>query len=121
MPWVWLILAGVCEVIWAIGLKKYGFWPASRGAIVTVAIMILSFILLAQAMKGLPVGTAYPIWTGIGAVGAALLGMFYLGEPRDWPRMVCIGIVVIGIVGLKMLSPAAQDAEPANLPASGER
>ena len=105
MAWVYLTAAGVCEVVWAIGLKKYGFWPPSKGSIVTIVVMILSFVLLAQAMKDLPLGTSYAIWTGIGAVGAALYGIAQMGEPRDWRRLMCIALIVIGILGLKLLSP----------------
>jgi quaternary ammonium compound-resistance protein SugE len=105
MAWLWLLLAGICEVVWAAGLKKWGFKPTAGGAF-TVVVMILSFVLLDRAMRHLPLGTAYPIWTGIGAVGTAILGMWYFGEPRDWPRIVCIALVIGGIVGLKVLTPA---------------
>jgi len=106
MAWMWLLLAGICEVVWAAGLKKWGVKPTTGGAF-TIVVMILSFVLLDRAMRNLPLGTAYPIWTGIGAVGTAVLGIFYFGEPRDWPRLVCIAMVVCGIVGLKMLTPTA--------------
>ena len=105
VPWLFLLAAGVCEVVWAVGLKRYGFWPPSRGGAVTIVVMILSFLLLAQAMKDLPLGTSYSIWTGIGAVGAAVYGIAQLGEPRDARRIVCIALIVIGILGLKLLSP----------------
>src|SRR5687767_11693558 len=105
MAWIYLVAAGACEVVWAIGLKKYGFWPVGRGSLVTIAVMILSFVLLAQAMKHLPLGTSYAIWTGIGAVGAAAYGIARLDEERDWRRIVCIALIVIGILGLKLLSP----------------
>lgn len=105
MPWIYLLAAGVCEVVWAVGLKKYGFWPISRGGVVTIVIMILSFVLLSQAMKQLPLGSSYAIWTGIGAVGAATYGVVMLGEPRDWRRLVCIALIVVGILGLKLLPP----------------
>lgn len=105
MPWLFLFLAGLCEIAWAVGLKKYGF-SATLGGAVTVVLMLLSFILLQQAMKTLPLGTSYVIWTGIGAVGAAVVGMVYFHEPRDWPRIACIAIIIAGIVGLKFLSPS---------------
>jgi quaternary ammonium compound-resistance protein SugE len=105
MAWIYLLAAGVCEVVWAVGLKKYGFWPLSRGSVFTIVIMVLSFVLLAQAMKHLPLGSSYAIWTGIGAVGAAIYGMALLGEPRDWRRILCIVLIVAGILGLKLLSP----------------
>lgn len=105
MAWLYLILAGLCEIAWAIGLKYTdGFkrlWPS----VWTIAIMLLSFWLLAQAMRTLPVGTAYAIWTGIGAVGTAILGMVLFHESRDVMRLVCIGVIVTGIVGLKFFSP----------------
>ena len=106
MPWVWLVLAGVCEVVWAVGLKLYGF-RLSLGTAVTVVMMLLSFYLLSLAMRHIPLGTAYGVWTGIGAVGAAAYGIARLGEPRDLPRLLCIGLIVAGIVGLKLLSPKA--------------
>ena len=78
-------------------------WPQ---AVVTIVLMLLSFILLDQAMRRLPLGTSYAIWTGIGAVGAAIIGIVQFNEPRDWPRLVCIGMIVAGIVGLKATSRA---------------
>jgi quaternary ammonium compound-resistance protein SugE len=105
MAWVYLVLAGLCEIVWAIGLKySNGFtrlWPS----VVTIAIMLLSFVLLSQAMRTLPLGTAYAIWTGIGAVGTAIYGIVHFNEARDWPRLICIALVVVGIVGLKVLAP----------------
>jgi len=107
----------VCEILWATGLKLYGFrlrtapTPESPqgefnwGGAITVLLMLLSFVLLDRAMRSLPLGTAYGVWTGIGAVGTAIYGMLFLHEPRDWPRVLCIGLVVGGIVGLKLLAP----------------
>jgi quaternary ammonium compound-resistance protein SugE len=106
MAWAWLVAAGVCEVIWAVGLKRWGF-SLTLGGIFTVVMMLLSFILLQQAMKSLPLGTSYAVWTGIGAVGAALWGMIALQEPRDVPRVICLVLIVAGIVGLKLSSPNA--------------
>ena len=103
--WLFLLAAGVCEIIWAAGLKKFGIKPTAGGAF-TVFFMLLSFFLLDQAMKHLPLGTAYAIWTGIGAVGAAALGMLVMGESRDPVRIGCIALIVAGIVGLKWFSPA---------------
>lgn len=98
--WIMLIAAGL-EIIWAIGLKyTEGFtrlWP-SLG---TVLAMAASMYLLARAATGLPIGTAYAVWTGIGAVGTAIVGMLLLNESRDWGRVVCIGLIVLGVVGLK--------------------
>jgi quaternary ammonium compound-resistance protein SugE len=102
--WIYLIIAGLCEIGWAIGLKyTEGFtrlWPT----IITVAVMILSFFLLAQAMRTLPVGTAYASWTGIGAVGTTILGMILFNEPRDVLRLVCILLIIAGVLGLKFLA-----------------
>ena len=121
MAWLYLILAGLCEIAWAIGLKYTdGFkrlWPS----VWTIAIMLLSFWLLAQAMRTLPVGTAYAIWTGIGAVGTAILGMVLFHESRDVMRLVCIGVIVTGIVGLKFFSPAAESpSQPPAFPVVAE-
>ena len=102
---MYLVAAGACEIVWAAGLKKYGFRLSPGGAF-TVAVMLLSFVLLDRAMRHLPLGTAYAVWTGIGAVGAAAVGMFLMGEPKDWVRLGCIGLIVAGIVGLKWFSPA---------------
>lgn len=121
MAWLYLILAGLCEIAWAIGLKYTdGFkrlWPS----VWTIAIMLLSFWLLAQAMRTLPVGTAYAIWTGIGAVGTAILGMVLFHESRDVMRLVCIGVIVTGIVGLKFFSPAESPSpQPPGFPVVAE-
>lgn len=104
MAWVWLVIAGLFEVGWAIGLKYTdGFtrpWPTAW----TVAAMIVSVSLLGLAMKTLPVGTAYAVWTGIGAVGTVLLGMILFGDPATVARLFCIGLILAGIVGLKLAS-----------------
>ena len=110
--WLFLIAAGVCEIVWAAGLKKFGFKPTAGGAF-TVIVMLLSFVLLDQAMRHLPLGTAYAVWTGIGAVGAAVLGMVAMGEPRDPVRVGCILLIVAGIVGLKWFSPTPVPAAAA--------
>lgn len=104
--WIYLILAGICEIGWAFGLKySEGFTKLGVSA-VTVVVMILSFVLLSQAMKTLPLGTAYGIWTGIGAAGTAILGIVFLNEPRDLIRILCILMIVSGVVGLKLFSPS---------------
>lgn len=104
MAWIYLTIAGIFEVVWAIGLKyTEGFtrlWPS----LLTVVAMVISFGLLAHALKSLPIGTAYAVWTGIGAVGTALVGMLVLGEPRETARIVCILLIVVGIAGLKLTS-----------------
>ncbi len=104
MGWVYLFVAGLFECGWAIGLKySDGFtklWPS----VLTITAMIVSFLLLALAMRTIPVGTAYAIWTGIGAVGVALLGMVLFGESKDIGRLLSIVLIVAGIVGLKLFS-----------------
>lgn len=106
MPWLLLVLAGLFEVAWAIGLKyTEGFtrlWPS----VATLAAMGASVGLLGLAMKDLPVGTAYAVWVGVGAVGTAILGMVLLGEPSSPGRLISLGLIVAGIVGLKLASPA---------------
>jgi quaternary ammonium compound-resistance protein SugE len=101
MAWTYLFFAGLFEIGWAIGLKyTHGFsrlWPS----LWTIAAMALSLALLGLALKTLPVGTAYAVWTGIGAVGTAALGIYLFGEPATALRLACIGLIVAGIVGLK--------------------
>lgn len=105
MAWITLFVAGLCEVGWAVGLKYTdGFsrlWPS----VWTVAAMALSLFLLGLALKSLPLGTAYAIWTGVGAVGTVVLGIVLLGESAEWPRLACIALIVAGIVGLKFVTP----------------
>jgi quaternary ammonium compound-resistance protein SugE len=102
--WMLLLVAGLCEVAWAIGLKyTEGFtrlWPSAG----TIGMMVASVVLLALALKQIPVGTGYAVWTGIGAVGTALLGMVLFNESREVLRLVFIGLIVAGIVGLKVVS-----------------
>ena len=103
MPWVYLFMAGICEIVWAVGLKYSQGFTRPTASIITVLVMLLSFVLLAQAMKTLPLGTSYAVWTGIGAVGTAIYGITAFGEARDWPRIMCIALIVAGILGLKAL------------------
>lgn len=106
MAWIILVLAGLFEVGWAIGLKYTDgftrFWPT----VWTVVAMIVSLWLLGIAMKSLPIGTAYGVWVGVGAVGTAVLGMVLLGEPANVFRLLSLGLIVAGIVGLKLATPA---------------
>jgi len=106
MNWTILVLAGLFEIGWAIGLKyTEGFtklWPTLG----TLASMIVSLGLLGIAMKTLPVGTAYAVWVGVGAVGTAILGIVLLGEPANAGRMISLGLIVAGIIGLKLATPA---------------
>ena len=100
--WGFLLVAGAFEVTWAIGLKyAHGFTRLAPSA-VTVVAMLASIVLLGQALRSIPVGTAYAVWTGIGAVGTALLGIVLFGESRDALRLACIGLVLLGIVGLRL-------------------
>jgi quaternary ammonium compound-resistance protein SugE len=105
MSWICLIVAGLLEVCWAVGLKyTVGFtrlWPS----LFTLATMAGSVGLLGIALRALPLGTAYAIWTGIGTVGTALFGMLMLGEPAGALRLLSIALIVAGIVGLKLLTP----------------
>lgn len=102
MSWVLLGIAGLLEVVWAVGLKyTEGFtrlWPS----VITVTAMTLSVLLLGLAMRTLPVGTAYAVWTGIGAVGTVALGIVLFAEPATAARLVCVGLIVAGILGLKL-------------------
>jgi quaternary ammonium compound-resistance protein SugE len=104
MAWTYLIIAGLCEIGWAIGLKYTdGFtrlWPS----LWTVASMVVSIALLGLALKALPVGTGYAVWTGIGAIGTAILGIVLFGEPATLPRLASIGLILSGIVGLKLVT-----------------
>ena len=104
MAWFTLLLAGLLEIGWAIGLKyTQGFtrlWPS----VATVASMLASLLLLASALRTLPLGTAYAIWTGIGAVGTVALGSILFGEPAGAGRLICVGLIVAGIAGLKLLA-----------------
>lgn len=99
--WALLFVAGLLEIAWAIGLKKSEGFTRPLTTAVTVVLMILSFICLARALKWLPVGTGYAVWTGIGTVGAAIAGMVLFNEPRTAARLFFIGLIVTGIVGLK--------------------
>ena len=104
MSWTYLFVAGLLEIVWAIGLKyTEGFtrlWPS----VVTIAAMIASVWFLALALRTIPVGTGYAIWTGIGAVGTAILGIVLFAEPATAARLICIGVIVAGILGLTIVS-----------------
>ena len=106
MPWLVLILAGLFEIGWAIGLKYTEGFTRVGPTVGTVLAMVISLGLLGIAMKSLPVGTAYAVWVGVGAVGTAILGIVLLGESANTGRLVSLGLIVAGIVGLKLASPA---------------
>jgi len=105
MAWIYLVIAGLFEIAWAIGLKyTEGFtrlWPSAG----TVAAMIVSFLFLAESLKSIPVGTGYAVWTGIGAAGTAVMGIILFDESRDLVRILCILTIVAAIAGLKLSSP----------------
>lgn len=104
MAWIYLIIAGLFECGWAIGLKYTDGFTRLTPSLLTVAAMAISFWLLSVAMKSIPIGTAYAVWTGIGAVGVAIMGMILFGESRDILRILCLLLIVSGIIGLKLLS-----------------
>ena len=104
MSWIYLFIAGIFEIGWAVGLKyTNGFtklWPS----VITIIGMVLSFYFLSNAVKSIPIGTAYAMWTGIGAVGTAILGIILFGESKEFIRVFFIFLIVIGIIGLKIFS-----------------
>jgi quaternary ammonium compound-resistance protein SugE len=102
MPWIYLLFAGIFEIGWAIGLKYTNGFTRLVPTMLTIASMVVSLGLLGLALKALPVGTAYAVWTGIGSVGTAILGIYLLGEPASAIRLACIGLIVAGILGLKL-------------------
>ncbi|MGO4704746.1 quaternary ammonium compound efflux SMR transporter SugE [Microvirga sp. 2MCAF38] len=102
MAWTYLFVAGLLEIGWAIGLKYTDGFTRLVPSILTVISMVASVLLLGLALKTLPVGTGYAVWTGIGTVGTAILGIILLGEPATAMRLTCIGLIVAGILGLKM-------------------
>jgi len=104
--WIMLGLAGLFEIVWAVGLKYTDGFTKTVPSAIVVAAMIASMYLLAQAARVLPIGTAYAVWTGIGAVGAALLGMMLFSESANVMRLGSIAFIVVGIAGLKLSSPA---------------
>jgi len=106
MAWTYLIIAGALEIFWAIGLKLTNGFTRPGWTAATIAAMIFSFVALAQAVKTIPLGTAYAVWTGIGAVGAAAAGILLFNEPRTAARLVCIVLIVAGIAGLKLTTAA---------------
>ena len=115
MAWIYILLAAVCEMVWPIGFKySDGFKTHQWVVFATFGIMLLSFWLMSKAIAhGMPVGTAYAVWTGIGACGTAILGMTFYNEPRDLVRIACLTLIVAGAFGLKFTSPAkGSDEKP---------
>jgi quaternary ammonium compound-resistance protein SugE len=105
-PWTLLLIAGLFEVGWAIGLKYSHGFTRLAPSVMTVVAMVISLYLLGKALRDIPVGTGYAVWTGVGAVGTAILGIVLLNEPRDLARIGCIALIVLGIAGLKLTAPA---------------
>lgn len=103
MAWVYLFFAGLFEVGWAIGLKYTEGFTRFAPSLWTVGSMVVSLALLGLALKTLPVGTGYAVWTGIGTVGTAILGIVLFGEPANALRLGCIGLIVAGLIGLKLV------------------
>ena len=120
MAWIFLLLAGVCEMVWPLGFKyTHGFKMHYWAVGLTFAILILSFWLMSLATnRGLPMGTVYAVWTGLGATGTAILGIVLFHEPRDWVRLACLGLIIAGVVGLKFLSPPEEFVAPAAIVAA---
>ena len=104
MAWAYLTVAGLFEIGWAVGLKYSDGFSKPFPSLLTILAMILSVWLLALAMKTIPVGTAYAVWTGIGAIGVAVLGMVLFGESREILRLICLFLIITGIIGLKLVS-----------------
>ncbi|MEQ1774134.1 MAG: quaternary ammonium compound efflux SMR transporter SugE [Burkholderiales bacterium] len=104
MSWTYLMIAGLLEIVWAIGLKYTDGFSKLMPSLITIAAMIASVVFLALALKTIPVGTGYAVWTGIGAVGTAILGIVLFAEPATAARVGCIALIVAGIIGLKVAS-----------------
>jgi quaternary ammonium compound-resistance protein SugE len=105
MPWAVLVLAGLFEVAWAIGLKYTEGFTRLIPTVMTTSAMLASLWLLGIAMKSLPVGTAYSVWVGVGAIGTVILGIVLFGEPASTGRLVSVALIVAGIIGLKLATP----------------
>jgi quaternary ammonium compound-resistance protein SugE len=106
MAWTILIVAGLLEIVWAIGLKYAEGFTRLMPSIITVAAMVASMALLGLAVRTLPIGTAYAVWTGIGTVGTVLVGITVLGESASPVRIVCVALIIVGILGLKVIPQA---------------
>jgi quaternary ammonium compound-resistance protein SugE len=106
VAWILLVVAGLLEVVWAVGLKYTQGFTRLLPSAITLAAMVLSIYLLSRALRAIPVGTGYAVWTGIGAVGTALVGIWLLEEPKSLGRLAAIAAIVGGIVGLKLATPS---------------
>jgi quaternary ammonium compound-resistance protein SugE len=116
LAWTLLFVAGLLEIGWAVGLKYTEGFTRPVPTVLTVASMAASMALLGLAVRHLPIGTAYAVWTGIGTVGTALLGIYLFKEPATAARLVCIGLIVSGILGLKFLAPTMPPPNQAEVP-----
>ena len=105
-PWILLAIAGLLEVVWATGLKQSKGFTKLAPSVVTIVAMLASFYLLAWAMKSLPMGISYTVWVGIGAVGAVIVGAAFMGEKLTGVQGLCLAMIILGIVGLKLSTPA---------------
>lgn len=104
MPWFILFIAGLFEVVWAVGIKYTEGWTRLWPSLFTICAMIASFYLLSMALKNIPMGTAYAVWTGIGTIGTVMYGIIFFKEPTDILRIVCIMLIICGIVGLRIMA-----------------
>ena len=104
MAWIYLFIAGILEIVFAVGMKYTEGFTRLVPTVLTIATAITSVMILSQSLKILPIGTAYAVWTGIGAVGTTIVGMYLFDEPRDWLRILCILVIIGGIAGLKFAS-----------------
>lgn len=102
MSWIYLIVAGLLEIAWAVSMKRTEGFTRLGPSLITIGIMGVSFYLLGLAMRDLPTGTSYAVWVGIGAVGTALIGIFFLDEPRHAFRLASIALIVLGVIGLRL-------------------
>lgn len=107
MAWVYLLIAGAMEVVWAVALKLSNGFTRPLPVVVVVVAGLLSLLFLALAARHIPIGTAYAVWTGIGAAGVALVGIFWFHESRDFWRLFFIGLILAGVIGLRLVSPAS--------------
>jgi|SRR6185369_2892330 len=105
MHWIWLIVAGLFEVVWAATLKKTEGFTRLGPSLITLAAIVASMYFLSVALKHLPASTGYAVWVGIGAVGTAIAGIIFLGEPRSALRLISIGLIVAGVIGLRLADP----------------
>jgi quaternary ammonium compound-resistance protein SugE len=108
MAWVYVLIAAVFEISWAIGLKYSEGFTNIKASIFTIVTMILSYVFLALGVKTLPIGTSYAVWTGIGVVGTTIYGILFFDEPKDFLRILFIMMIIIGIIGLKLLSTSTK-------------